>query len=108
VANVLQAQLDALNQLRLVAHEDLLELQLSLGEHRLLIPGIRALLAENPLREGLWALLMRAYYRSGDIGAALNAYQESWCMLDRNLGVQPGATLRHLHHAILHRDDDSI
>ncbi|MFI6763089.1 BTAD domain-containing putative transcriptional regulator [Micromonospora sp. NPDC050417] len=108
VADILRAQLDALNQLRLVAHEDLLSLQLRLGEHRLLIPEIRALLAENPMREGLWAHLMRAYYRSGDIGAALNAYQEFWRMLDRNLGVQPGAMLQQLHRSILHRDDDSV
>lgn len=108
VADALRAQLDSLNQLRLVAHEDLLSLQLRLGEHRLLIPEIRALLAEYPMRERLWAHLMRAYYRSGDIGAALNAYREFWQMLDRDLGVQPGAELQQLHRSILHRDDDSV
>jgi DNA-binding SARP family transcriptional activator len=108
VAAVLRAQLDALNQLRLVAHEDLLSLRFRLGEHRLLIPEIRALLSEHQMREGLWALLMRAHYRSGDVGAALGAYKESWQVLDRQLGVQPGAMLQQLHRSILNRDDDSV
>ncbi|GHG47792.1 AfsR/SARP family transcriptional regulator [Streptomyces griseocarneus] len=108
VADVLRRQLDALNAFRLVAQEDLLSLQFRLGEHRLLIPEIRALLAEHPMREGLWAHLMRAYYRTGDIGSALNAYQECWRLLDSNLGVRPGAVLQQLHRAVLHRDDDSV
>ncbi len=108
VAEALRAQLESLNQLRLVAYEDLLSLQLRLGEHRLMIPEIRALLAEHPMREGLWAHLMRAYYRSGDIGAALGAYQEFWRILDRDLGVQPGAALQQLHRSILNRDDDAV
>jgi DNA-binding SARP family transcriptional activator len=108
VADVLGRQLDSLNALRLVAQEDLLALQFRLGEHRLLIPEIRALLAEHPMREGLWAHLMRAYYRTGDIGSALNAYQECRQLLDRNLGVQPGSVLRQLHTAVLQRDDDSV
>jgi DNA-binding SARP family transcriptional activator len=108
VADVLRRQLDALNELRLVAQEDLLSLQFRLGEHRLLLPEIRALLAEHPMREGLWAHLMRAYYRTGDIGSALKAYQDCWRLLDRNLGVQPGAVLQRLHRAVLHRDDDSV
>jgi DNA-binding SARP family transcriptional activator len=108
VAEALRAQLEALNQLRLVAYEDLLSLQFRLGEHRLMIPEIRALLAEHPMREGLWAHLMRAYYRSGDIGAALGAYQEFRHIMDRDLGVQPGAALQELHRSILRRDDDSV
>ncbi|MEV0124992.1 BTAD domain-containing putative transcriptional regulator [Streptomyces sp. NPDC050703] len=108
VADALRRQLDALNALRLVAQEDLLSLQFRLGEHRHLIPEIRSLLAEHPMREGLWALLMRAYYRTGDIGSALNAYQECWWLLDHHLGVRPGAVLQQLHKAVLHRDDDSV
>ncbi|MFG3709685.1 BTAD domain-containing putative transcriptional regulator [Micromonospora sp. NPDC047730] len=108
VAEALRAQIESLNQLRLVAYEDLLSLQFRLGEHRLMIPEIRALLAEHPMREGLWAHLMRAYYRSGDIGGALGAYQEFWRILDRDLGVQPGAMLQQLHRSILRRDDDSV
>ncbi|MFD2767096.1 AfsR/SARP family transcriptional regulator [Micromonospora eburnea] len=108
VADSLRAQLDALNQLRLVAQEDLLSLQLRLGEHRLLIPEIRGLLTEHQMREGLWAQLMRAHYRSGDIGGALNAYKEYWRVLDRNLGVQPGPMLQQLYRSILDRDDESV
>jgi DNA-binding SARP family transcriptional activator len=108
VAEALRAQLEALNRLRLVAYEDLFALQLRLDMHRHIIPEIRALLAEHSTREGLWVHLMRAYCRSGDIGTAPGAYQEFWRILDRDLGVQPGATLQRLHRSILHRDDDSI
>jgi DNA-binding SARP family transcriptional activator len=102
------SQLEALNQLRLVAQEDLVSVRLQMGEHRLVVPEIRALLSEHQVRESLWAQLMRAFYRSGDVGAALRAYEESWQVLDRQLGVQPGSMLRQLHASILRRDDESV
>lgn len=108
VSRALLAQLTALDQLRLGAHEDLLALRLRLGEHRLLVPEIRTLISDHPTREGLWALLMRAYYYSGEIAAALNSYHELRHILDSRLGVRPGAVAAQLHESMLRREDTSV
>lgn len=101
----LLAQLDAFNDLRLITHEDLIAVRLQRGEHRLVIPELRALLADHPYREGAWAQLIYAFHRSGDVEKALRTYRELRDILAKELGVEPSEELNRLHRAVLDRDD---
>ncbi|MEV5889697.1 AfsR/SARP family transcriptional regulator [Nonomuraea fuscirosea] len=101
----LLAQLDAFNDLRLITYEDLTAVRLQYGEHRLVIPELRALLADHPYREGAWAQLIYAFHRSGDVEKALRTYRELRDILAKELGVEPSEELNRLHRAVLDRDD---
>ncbi|SMD18579.1 AfsR/SARP family transcriptional regulator [Kibdelosporangium aridum] len=58
------------------------------------IPELRGLLAEYPLREELWRLLVRALHRDGRTSEALHAYHEAERVLANELGTRPGPGLR--------------
>ncbi len=58
----------------------------------------------HPYREGLWALLMTALYRSGRQADALAAYATARDRLVDDLGVEPGPRLRALEAAVLAQD----
>ena len=60
-----------LEDLRVVAREELAEAELELGAHDVLVPELERLVAEVPLRERAWGLLMLALYRSGRTRPAL-------------------------------------
>src|SRR5687767_3537480 len=53
-----------LTELRTVARERLVAAQLELGEAALLVPQLESMVAEEPLREERWRLLVLAYYRA--------------------------------------------
>jgi DNA-binding SARP family transcriptional activator len=95
-----------LEELRLVAREDLIDAELELGEHDALVPELEALVAANPLRERLWGQLMLALYRSGRQGDASQAYQNARRVLLAELGIEPGPALRQLHGAIIRQEVD--
>lgn len=94
----------ALDERRLAAVEDRLWLALRLGQHHRLVPELRALVSEHPLRERLHELLMMALYRSGRPAEALTAYRDARTILIDEIGVEPGQELRELERAILNRD----
>ncbi len=75
--------------------------EIALGLHDLAVPGLRRLLAEHPLREDVWALLVTALYRSGRTADALAAYRSARRQLVRDLGLEPGPVLRGLEQDIL-------
>ncbi|MFD3725063.1 BTAD domain-containing putative transcriptional regulator [Streptomyces sp. NPDC058671] len=60
--------------------------------------------AEHPLREPGWVLLLRALYLAGRHPEALQRYTDLRRHLAEELGLEPGPTLRALHHGILHHD----
>ncbi|MGH4033083.1 AfsR/SARP family transcriptional regulator [Actinomycetota bacterium Odt1-20B] len=93
-----------LAEARLAALETRLRLGLDKGAHADVLPRLRALVAEHPLREGLQALLMLALYQDGRQAEALTAYGEARRLLDDELGVAPGAELTTLHQRILRAD----
>ncbi|TCO46550.1 AfsR/SARP family transcriptional regulator [Actinocrispum wychmicini] len=75
------------------------ELRLSVLERSMatrddVIPELRGLLAEHPLREELWRQLVLGLHRSGRAAEALNAYADAERVLATELGTRPGLGLR--------------
>jgi pentatricopeptide repeat protein len=96
-AALLQADVPHLVELRCRALEQRLELDLRLGLAEDQIGELRTLVAEYPLRERFWALLMRALCRAGRPAEALATYHEADHVLSEELGAEPGQELRRLH-----------
>src|SRR5579863_7442249 len=96
-----------LGELRLAAVESRAEALLDRGapgDLGCLAAELEALTAAHPLRERLWAARMLALYRCGRQADALGAYQELSALLDRELGIVPGPSVRELHGRILRQD----
>jgi DNA-binding SARP family transcriptional activator/streptogramin lyase len=93
-----------LDELRLAVEEELIRCRLALGQHAWAVPELEALVARHPLRERLRELLMLAYYRCGRQADALELYRETRDLLRRELGLEPGPSLRGLEQAILRHD----
>src|SRR5579875_1376253 len=104
---LVEAEADRLTELRLGASELKITAELGCGGHPDAIPELRRLLADNPLREGLWLLLMRALDAAGRHAEALDAYARARRVISDELGVDPGAELRQLHAELLARDSAS-
>ncbi|MDR8411685.1 winged helix-turn-helix domain-containing protein [Nonomuraea sp. 3-1Str] len=77
------------------------EAKLSLGEAGDVIDVLRALVAEQPLSESAWRLLMLALAHSGHRDAALIAYQRARAVIVDQLGVEPSRQLQRLQTDIL-------
>lgn len=84
--------------------ETLMDLDLERGRHADVIPELTALAADHPLREGLRAQLMLAYYRCGRQADALAVFAETRAALIDELGIEPGPDLTALHQRILTGD----
>jgi DNA-binding SARP family transcriptional activator len=93
-----------LEERRLMAVEDRIEVRLGLGAYRELVEELVALTAEYPLRERLWGLRMIVLYRCGRQAEALDAYRTARSVLVDELGIEPGEQLRRIEHAILNQD----
>jgi hypothetical protein len=89
---------------RLVALEERLEVDLGLGRHVELVGELEALVATHPDRERLRRQLMLALYRSGRQGEALTVYRNTRQMLVEELGLEPSPALQELEQAILRGD----
>ncbi|WP_329101890.1 tetratricopeptide repeat protein [Micromonospora sp. NBC_01699] len=86
------------------ATEVYFDTELTLGRHTEIIAELRRATRHNPLREGLWAQLMLALYRSGRQAEALDAFQRLAAILVEELGVDPGPQVRELRDGVLHAD----
>lgn len=95
------AWLSRLDQRRVQALEWQAEAELRLGRHEQLIPRLRELTEQHPLREHFRAQLMLALARAGRQAEALAAYQQARRTLVDELGIEPGLELRTLHERIL-------
>jgi len=98
VARVEQARLDVL--------EELFAARIAKGGHVEAGAELETAVAQHPLRERLWELLMISLYRSGRQGDALGAYRRAREKLVAELGIEPGPALRRLEAAILRGDDE--
>jgi DNA-binding SARP family transcriptional activator len=93
-----------LEELRLAAVEEGIELELALGHHGELVAELESLIGLWPHRERLRGQLMLALYRSGRQADALDAYREARVALDE-LGLEPSSGLRQLEQKILNQDE---
>lgn len=93
-----------LTELRLVAHERLVEAELAGGRASEVIPAIEALVREHPLREAFRAQLMTALYRAGRQADALRVFQELRGALVEELGLEPSPALSELEARVLNHD----
>src|SRR5262249_26899152 len=71
------------------------------GRNAEAVPDLRLLVAEDPLREEAWHLLVRALSGTGQRAEALAAYAEARRVLAAELGIEPGEPLRRLHRELL-------
>ena len=94
-----------LTDLRLSAMEDRLDTLLASGREAEAATEAERLLAEHPLRERLWAILMLALYRSGRQSEALRAFSRARQLLVEELGIEPSNMLRSLEQQILDQDE---
>jgi hypothetical protein len=101
-----EAEIARLTELRAVARERLLETRLELGEAKLVIGDLEALVKEDPLREERWRLLTLALYRAQRQAAALAALRRAREVLAEELGVDPGPALRSLEAEVLAQSPD--
>ena len=65
---------------------------------------LERLVAEYPVRERLWRLLVLALYRAERQADALAAYRRARAVLAEELGIEPGEELRQLHEAVLRHE----
>ena len=93
-----------LEELRLSALEAWCEMALSADRAGEVVVKVEHELAVQRWRESLWALLMRALYRSDRQADALQAYGRARHALVEDLGLDPGPALQRLHQQILTHD----
>ncbi len=93
-----------LEELRLVAVEGRIEADIELGLAADVTGELEGLVAEHPVRERLWRLLVLALYRSQRQADALAAYRRARAMLAAELGIEPGEELRGLERAVLRQE----
>ena len=99
-ADWVDAAVARLDELRLGALEDRIEVELALGRA---VPTseLEALTAAHPLRERLQAAAITALYVAGRQSDALARYEETRARLADELGVDPGPQLQAAHLAVL-------
>ena len=97
-------QIRRLEELRLAAHERLLEAELALGRNGEVTAALEQLVDENPLDESLRRLQILALYRSGRQAEALEVFRQVRSELVERFGIEPSTALRELELAVLRQD----
>ena len=93
-----------LEELRLVAVEGRIEADIERGLAGEVTGELEQLVAEYPVRERLWRLLVLALYQAERQADALAAYRRARQMLAEELGIEPGPELRQLEEAVLRQE----
>lgn len=87
--------------------EALIDLLESQQQYRAAILHAQQLLNHDPLQEATYCTLMRLHDLNGDRASALKLYHQCMTALREELGIDPGATIRHLYEQILNQDGSS-
>jgi DNA-binding SARP family transcriptional activator/Tfp pilus assembly protein PilF len=98
---LVSAEASRLEESQVEAFQLRIQADLGCGRHAQVVGQLHRLLADHPLREELWALLMRALYTSGRQAEALEAYAQARQVIADELGVDPSAELQQLYERIL-------
>ncbi|WP_018681232.1 AfsR/SARP family transcriptional regulator [Actinokineospora enzanensis] len=98
---VLLAEAARLVDLRLTVAEQHAAAAIGLGRAESVVDGLGALLDKHPLHEPLWARFVQALHQCGRTAEALAAFARVRGTLIDELGVEPGALLRHTHQRVL-------
>src|SRR5699024_901356 len=96
-----QPRIARLEELRLLAVEHLAEADLGRGEPDDVIPRLRALVSDHPLREHGWTLLVRALADAGRRAEALATFAEARELIADELGADPSPELTEAHLSLL-------
>src|SRR3954447_18106416 len=107
-AEWIEAESTRLEELRLAAREDRLELLLDLGRHAEAVADLERLATLHPLRERLHRLLLLALYGAGRQADALGVYHRLRRRLADELGIDPGPDLQALAEAILRQQVPTV
>jgi DNA-binding SARP family transcriptional activator/tetratricopeptide (TPR) repeat protein len=94
-------QVPRLHERYLAGLERRVDLDLADGHHADLAAELEELTARYPLRESLWARLLRALERSGRPAEALARYEVIRVRLAEELGADPGPELRQIYADLL-------
>jgi DNA-binding SARP family transcriptional activator/tetratricopeptide (TPR) repeat protein len=100
-SQLVQAAVNRLDEQRIAANEDRVELELKVGRHHELVGELGELAAQYPLRERPQGQLMLALYRCGRVAEALQVYQLTRRAMLDELGIEPSERLQQLELAIL-------
>ncbi len=103
-SELVATEADRLEESRVVALGLRIEAEIECGDAGGVVGELLRLTADHPLREELWALLMRALRTAGRQAEALEAYERARKVIGDELGVDPGPSLRLLHQEILEAD----
>jgi DNA-binding SARP family transcriptional activator len=98
------AETTRLEELRLSALDDLLEVQLALGDAVGCASTARGVVQEHPYRERAWKSLVLALYRDSRQAEALQTYSRMRELLADELGIDPSPELARLHDQLLQQD----
>ncbi|NHZ73796.1 MAG: hypothetical protein GWP16_04940, partial [Nitrospirae bacterium] len=99
-----EAEIRRLEEIHLVAVEDLIETELALGNYGDITGRLEKLTIEHPLRERLWGHLMVALYQGGRQVDALQVFQEARNTIIEAAGMEPSQELQDLEERILLHD----
>src|SRR4051794_35571605 len=98
---MLAAERARLEEERLAAVIEGIELDLQLGRHAELLGELEALVMAHPFEERLVGLQMQALYRCGRQAEALAVFQSARGQFVADLGIDPPQPLRDLHDDVL-------
>jgi len=105
-SQLVQVVVSRLDEQRIAANEDRIELELEVGRHHELVGELGELAAQYPLRERPRGQLMLALYRCGRVAEALQVYQLTRRTMVDELGIEPSERLQRLEQSILASDRD--
>jgi DNA-binding SARP family transcriptional activator len=105
---LLESQADRAAELRLDATELRVEADIDCGRAAQVVSELRSLVADHPLRERLWALLMRGLEEAGRRAEALETYAQAREVIADELGVDPGVELQQLYAELLAADASPV
>ncbi len=103
-SELVQRYAHAVDEERLQAQQECLDVERELGLGPELVPELTRLVHEHPYQEGFHVALMHALHRAGRPSDALEVYRRVQRLLREELATEPGDALQQLHQRILAGD----